>query len=212
MDLMLRDAFPIHAGLHDSTRFPSLSQRTSEPDRAQIGEVVWLVAMGVGAGAITSVWDFQLKLPGHAILRSVPLIALGLATVPRRNAGWLLGASAALGVTGMALAGGPSPGIGAGTSLLLIGPVLEVALRRAGSGKQVYGSFVLAGLVSNLAAFVARALPKLFGMEAPRGKSLSAWAPSALVSYALCGILAGLLSAMICFRVRSRSVPAESTS
>ena len=85
-----------------------------------------------------------------------------------------------------------------------MGPILELALASATTGKRIYMSFAFAGLGCNLAAFVTRAAPKLLGMEAGRGKPFAAWAPTALMSYAICGILAGLISAWICFRVRSR--------
>ena len=200
---MLKTALPIHRGLFDFTRFPLRTQRSV--DHAQLMDVLWLLALGVGAGVVTSVWDFQLKVPGHAILRSVPLLAVGLATVPRRNAGWLLGLGAAVGVLGVHLCGGSTPGLGAGTSLLLLGPVLEWALRSATTGMRIYRSFVWAGLISNLAAFATRATPKLMGWEASRGKPFAAWAPMALASYVVCGVLAGLISAWICFRLRDRA-------
>jgi hypothetical protein len=202
---MLRDAFPIREALLDSTRFPRLPLRSSAVDRAEALEIGWLVAMGVAAAAVTSALDFGLRLPGHAILRSVPLMAIGLATVPRRNGGWLLGLGALLGLAGLWTAGRTMPGLGSGTSLVLIGPMLEWALRGASDGWRVYLSFAMAGLGSNWAALLVRATPKVLGLEGGRGQSLGRWLPWAVLTYTACGLLAGLLSAWIGFRARTRA-------
>jgi hypothetical protein len=69
--------------------------------------------------------DFNLQIPGHAILRAVLPMAIGLALVPRKNGGTVMGVAAL---------GGELPGLGACTSLALLGPMLDLALRSSAAG------------------------------------------------------------------------------
>jgi len=201
---MFKDAFPLNNTLVNSTRLSSLTQWSGRLNEVRGMEIALLVSMGITAGVCTSLFNFGLRMPGHAILRSIPLIALGLAMVPRRNGGWLLGIGAAFGVSSVRLCGGPLPGMGASTSLLLVGPLLEFALRRATGDWRIYLSFALAGLAANCVALVVRAAPKVLGLESGFSKPLGPWLTSAAFSYAMCGLLAGLISAWICFRAGER--------
>ena len=95
-------------------------------------------------------------------------------------------------------------GVGALTSLGLIGPLLDVALWRARQGWRLYVGFALAGLGANLAALAVRAGPKLVGLDHAAGRPLAAWWTQAAVSYAVCGLVAGLISALVWFRFAPR--------
>ena len=106
-----------------------------------------------------------------------------------------LGAALVIKTGGMA-----TIGAGAMTSLVLTGPLMDVALWRAGRGWRVYLAFASAGLAANLAALAVRAGAKLGGLDRLTGRPLAAWLPLAAGTYALCGVLAGLVSAMIWFR------------
>ncbi len=174
-----------------------------------------LLGAGVGAALSSVFLDISLRMPGHAILRAVFPMALGLALAPRRMGGLVMGAGA-MGTVLVIKAGGLGVvGVGALTSLALTGPLLDVALWRARRGWRLYMAFALAGLGSNLAALAVRGGTKYVGLNHVASWPLAAWLPRATVSYAVCGVLAGLISATIWFKLSAGSPgddPAESLS
>lgn len=145
--------------------------------------------------------DLDLRLPGHAILRAVVPLALGLALVPRRGAGSVMGGAALLTVLAHGVDGG-APGWGAAASLALTGPILDFAARSARSGRAVYVALVAGGFVANAVAFAIRLGAKVVLHDG--GSPLAVWWPRASVTYSLCGIAAGLVSAVLWFRFGSR--------
>ena len=164
-----------------------------------------LVLLGAGVGAaLSSVFlDMSLRMPGHAILRAVFPMALGLAIAPRRMGGLVMGAGA-MGTVLVIKAGGfGAVGVGALTSLALTGPLLDVALWQARRGWRLYMAFALAGLGSNLAALVVRGGAKFVGLNHVTSRPLGEWWMQATVSYTVCGVLAGLISATIWFKLSS---------
>jgi len=193
---------PLHPGLAGSSRLPG---RIRKRESLAAADLLWLVGAGVTAAVATALLDFSLRVPGHAIVRVVLPMAFGLAVAPRRAAGMVLGTSA-LGSAGLLKVGG-APGLGPGAlvSLTLTGPLLDLALWRARRGWCLYLGFALAGLGANVAALAARVGPKLVGIDHAVGRPLAAWLPHASVTYPVCGLLAGLLSAAIWFQFRSRS-------
>jgi hypothetical protein len=163
----------------------------------------WLFLIGCGcfAAYASAYLDFRLRIPGHAILRAVFPMALGLAVVPRRGAGTVMGVSALLSGLGLRVLfplGGFS--LGALTSLSLTGPLLDLLLRHVRGGWRVYVGFALAGLTANLLAFMTRGGAKLLGYERLGTRPLSDWMLQASFSYVICGLLAGLISAAIWFQ------------
>jgi hypothetical protein len=98
--------------------------------------------------------------------------------------------------------GGSGLGLGALTSLTVIGPTLDLALRRARSNRAVYFGFMLAGLAVNLVALAVRGGLKGVGVEHVGGRPLSFWLPQALVTYPVCGLAAGMASAFVWFYFR----------
>jgi hypothetical protein len=203
----------LHPGLAQSSRLPVLSGRQQG---LQVVEMLLLVGAGVGAALATALFDYGLRIPGHAIIRVVFPMSLGLALAPRRMGGMVMGASA-LGSALMIQAGGlVAFGAGAITSLALTGPALDLALWRCGRSADpttssrrgqraapnwgLYLGFALAGLGSNLAALAVRAGTKLAGLDRVGGRPLADWWPQAVGSYAVCGLLAGLLSAVVWFQ------------
>src|SRR5215470_5155154 len=136
---MFAAALRVHDGLRTAGRVPALAR----PGRAlSVAEVAILLLIGAAAAVATATLDFSLRIPGHAIIRSVFPMALGLALVPRRLAGSLMAASAA--ATTLALrAGGHGVGAGAVTSLCLTGPFLDLALLGARQGWRLYLGFLL---------------------------------------------------------------------
>ena len=88
-----------------------------------------LQVSAVVAAVSASYLELLRQVPGHAILRSVLPMALGLACVPRRGAGCVMGGTALGTATCLGLFG-HGPGVGNLTSLALTGPLLDLALRR----------------------------------------------------------------------------------
>jgi len=181
-----------------STRLAGAAARIGA---SPLAEAAVLLSLGALSSVLTMAVDFDLRVPGHAILRAVFPLALGLALVPRRNAGFVAGLGA---LGGVFLAGGRGAPLGAGAmaSLVLTGPLLDLAVRRARSGRGVYLGLVLGGVGANLLAFGARLAVKMAGE--PGKRPLATWWPEALVTYALCGAVAGLVGAAVWFRFRER--------
>ncbi len=192
---------PVHPTLANSSRLPVL---TREGDQLYGAEVLLLLLVGVGATLTTAASDFGLRIPGHAIIRAVFPMAFGLALAPRRMAGMVMGAGAVASAVALRMKGVGGLGAGAMTSLALTGPLLDVALWRAGRGWRLYVGFALAGLGANLAALAVRAGAKLVGIGHAGGRPFAAWWPQAIATYALCGVLAGLFSAWVWFQLRDR--------
>ena len=167
-----------------------------------VWEVLLLLLAGGTAAALTMLVDWKLRIPGHAILRTVFPMTLGLALVPRRNAGLTMGAGA-LGTSALLL--GLFPGradfsLGSSTSLLLMGPLLDRAAAGCRPGWSVYLRLATAGLLCNSLAFGVRATGKLVGWEHVGGRPLTSWLGQAAWTYPLCGMAAGLISAVLLFR------------
>jgi hypothetical protein len=192
--------FSTHAELAAGSRLPALSRVGAPATRWE-----WLAVLFFGAGAALSaaVVDLGVRVPGHAILRSVFPMALGLALVPRHGAGSVMGITALATAMGLRLTGGPTLGLGASTSLALTGPFLDLALSRARAGWQVYLGCCAAGLASNLAALALRGGGKLGGVGGG-GRPIHDWWRVAWLSYPACGVLAGLLGAIVWFHLRPR--------
>jgi hypothetical protein len=190
-------ALSVHSELAHGTRLPLLVHRGQ---RLNMAEVLFLVGAGIAAGLATAFFEWRLRIPGHAILRAVFPMALGLAVVPRRMGGSLMGFSAAGSAALLQATGAAAVGLGAMTSLAVVGPLLDAALWRAPRGWRLYAGFALAGLGANLAALGFRALAKAIGLDHVAARPLAEWWLHATVSYAVCGGLAGLMSAAVCFR------------
>lgn len=171
-------------------------------DTISKAETIALLACGIAATAMVTLAEFKLRIPGHSILRAVFPMAFGLALVPRRGAGTLmgLGAVGTAGLFGLFNVG--DRGLGSMTSLCLIGPALDVALRRVSSGRGVYIGLTLAGIAANLAALLVQTYAKSAGWDAGGGKSVAAWLPFAAMTYPTCGGVAGLVSAIAWFRCK----------
>jgi hypothetical protein len=166
-------------------------------------ELAVLVVLGVGSAVASSAVRLGLGIPGHNILRVVLPLALGLALVPRLGSASIMNLSAVAGGGGLWLAGARGMGVGAMTSLGLTGFLMDLALIGARSGRSIYVRLALAGLASNVLAFLAKAGSKLYYGVAGGERPLASWLPEAAVTYTVCGILAGLIGAAACFRFSS---------
>jgi hypothetical protein len=174
-------------------------------------DLVILAACGLAAAAATTLLDMNLRIPGHAILRTVLPLAVGLALVPRLGSGVVMSAAAGLSILGCRLAGVEEGGAGALTSLLLTGPLLDFAANRFSRSWMLYPSFAVAGLASNMTAYLVRFLTKAGGGAGMGGgRSLAEWKVPASITYAACGLIAGLIAAAVCFRATTtKSNPDE---
>ncbi|TWT58109.1 hypothetical protein KOR42_14800 [Thalassoglobus neptunius] len=175
-------------------------------DSVSLQEAAVLVFAGLMAATASMFIELNLKVPGHAILRSVFPMLCGLSIVPRRGAGTLMSIVALVFVGGF-YAGGLLRGmsIGALTSLTTIGPALDFALRRTKSPGQIFLGCALAGMVANLLALLTRGGAKFLGLEALGKKPFEVWFGSAAMTYPICGLAAGLLSALVWFSFQRKS-------
>lgn len=193
-----RGPLAVHVGLAEGSRLRSIA---SPDQRTRAWELAFLVACGAAASAASVYLDFRLRIPGHAILRAIFPMVLGMALVPRRGAGTVMGLSAlvtSLGIRAVAPMTGLS--LGALTSLTLTGPLLDLCVQRVRTGWRLYAGFATAGLSANLVAFAVRGGAKVFGFEHLGARPLSSWLLHASISYVICGLLAGLISAVIWFQ------------
>jgi len=189
------------AALRDTARIPSLATGA----RAEGREVAALLLTGSFAAVLTTFADLGKGVPGHHILFAIFPMALGLALVPRRAAGSVMGAAGIGTLALLGLGGVHLPGPGALTGFALTGPMLDLALRRGRGGWRLYAGFVAAGLLTNVLAFLARGTTKYLGFRgAGGGRDFTAWLPVAVWTYALAGLLAGLVSAAVWFHFRVR--------
>ena len=164
-----------------------------------------LVSLGICAALVSTVVKLNLGLPGHNIIRVIFPMALGLSLVPRSGAASLIGLSGTAAASVLMI--GRSGGAGAITSLALTGLMLDLALRGAPNGRSVYVRLALAGLAANVAALLVRGGFKLLAGGQIDGLPLELWWPKAVLTYPLCGILSGLISAAAWFRITSAKRP-----
>ena len=190
----------IHSGLSGSSRLRLLAR---EDEGLSAADLLLLLGAGAAAAVAAALPHYGLKISGHAIIRAVFPMALGLALAPRRMGGMVMGAGALGSAMVISLGGLGRIGLGAMTSLVLIGPLLDLALWRTRHGWHHYLGFALAGLGANLAAFAVRGGTKFIGLD--HGiRPFAAWWPQAILTYPLCGALAGLISALVWFKLHSR--------
>lgn len=202
---------PRHPGLFATTRLRLIATDATWPT---IRDWAILVLCGVLAACASTFLDLGLRrIPGHAIIRVVFPLAMGLALVPRRGAGSVMGGSAA--ITGAILqaygARGDGIGFGGLTSLIATGPLLDWTLRRSHGGWKQIVMFALAGLASNLLAFGVRGTAKWLGWEAIGRRPFGEWLSQAGLTYPLCGLIAGLICGAVLFSVRPRPEPIAPT-
>lgn len=194
---MISPPFSVNEALWRASR---LSARADSRSVSVARDAVVLVLSGLAAAIAVHLLDFNLRIPGHAILRSALPVTLGMALAPRRLSGTMI-AGSAWGATGLLrLLGAEGIGWGAFTSMLLIGPCLDVALWQTRGGKWLMARCALAGIVANLFAFAVRGGGKLAGWDSLSMRAFSDWWSIAPVTYAASGLVAGLAGAILCFR------------
>jgi hypothetical protein len=194
------EAFAIRQGLRTASRFPSLVPAK----RISFAELSCLIACG--ALAVIAIGVFQqlrLPMPGNAILRGALPMALGLALVPRRSAGIIESIGACLTAGTMTWLGIGRFPHAAVLSIVALGPVLDFTLAKSGRGWRLYARFIAAGAVANLLAYVLKAVAFQWGLATGSGGNFAAFGWMSLASFLFFGSAAGLVSALICFRMRA---------
>jgi len=190
------NAFSANQELRLASRLPAVNSSM----RISATELICLLACGAMTALAAGFLHMSLRIPGHAILRGVLPMAVGMALVPRWSSGMLMSIGAGVTAAGMSLAGvgrfPPASLIG----ILALGPVLDFALLGAVRGWRLYARFALAGAIANLIAFAARFVISIAGLQLAGGRQFQEFWSVALVSFILCGTLAGLINAVICFR------------
>jgi hypothetical protein len=188
-------ALHLRPGLRSASRLAGLL-----PERAGlIGELAILLLAGAFAACSVVLIDLNLRLPGHSILKAVLPITLGFAVAPRAGAGIAM-STGAFGMLAILRMFDQRSGIGAMTSLLALGPALDLLLARARPGWTIYLRFALGGLLANLLAFAVRGGGKALRLDSLSMRPLEDWLTVAPWTYAACGLAAGLVCSLFLFR------------
>ncbi len=192
------DAFAAKPSLRTASRLPNLSRAA----HISAKEIACLLACGAFAVLLVGFVHIPLRMPGHAILNGVLPMSLGMALVPRRSGGIVMAMGAGLTAAAMTWAGFGRFQPAAVLSILALGPVLDVATAGRPQGWLLYARFAIAGAAANLLAFALRTATAFLGWEPPDSRQFATFWSIALIYFILCGAAAGLLSAVIWFRLR----------
>lgn len=180
------------------SRIPVLAHA---PQRVSAAEVVLLLASGCVAAMAVGLLKLNLGIPGHSIVLAALPMAFGVSVAPRRFAGLLMSAGALGTALLLTTSRAATYGSGAIVSLILLGPLMDIALVRARNGRWVYAALVVSGMAANLLALASRASTKFLGLDIG-SRPFEGWWPQAVVTYALSGAFAGLLGALCWFHLR----------
>jgi hypothetical protein len=197
---MLTTAFATRTSLQDASRLPAWSRHA----RVSAGEVALLLVCGALAAIAIGAFHVQLRIPGHAILRGVIPMALGLALVPRQSSGMVMSVGAGLAAAAMNWGHVGRFPPAAILSVVILGPILDVALSGDPRGWRLYARFIASGALTNLLAFIIRFGTALAGWDFRGSRQFTEFWPFALMTFVICGALAGLFSAALWFRLSSR--------
>lgn len=172
--------------------------------RLSAGEAAILLGAGAFAAALVTWMPLPFRVPGHAILKAAVPIIFGVAAVPRPLAGSIAGLGAA-GMLVVAMGTGSTHiPAAAATALLAIGPSIDLAVLGLPRKRlSIYLRFAAAGLAANLLAFAVRLGTAAFILDSTQPHRMSQIGMMALVSFSVCGLAAGFLSAAVFFRNRS---------
>lgn len=202
---MLPGPLTLHLGVATAGRLPPVART----ERVSVTEIAVLTLCGIGAALLSAYGQVPLRIPGHAIIRSVFLMALGLALVPRHGAGLCMGGAALATIMALRVTGLAQMGAGATVSLVVTGPFLDLAVLGAKSGWRLYLGLMLAGVATNLSALLVRGGVKELMPVTSAGRPFMEWLAQAALTYPLCGAIAGLISAVLWFRLQTRRHPRE---
>jgi hypothetical protein len=172
--------------------------------RATSIESLLLFAAGACAALLVALVHIKVRVPGHIILQAIVPVALGAAMIPRRFAGTIAGAGAAVTSGAMLWTGWGEMPVAALASLVLLGPALDVAARGTHALGILVARFCAAGLATNLIALSAKVAANAAGLEAGGGRGFAALWPYSLLTYCACGVTAGMIGAAIALAAERR--------
>ena len=198
---MASDWFVVREGLVGSARFPAIAR---PHHRISAIELLLLVSCGAVSATAIAFVKLSLGIPGHSIVIATLPMAFGMSMAPRQFAGVVMSAGAIGTALILSLAGRATFGSGAFTSLVILGPMMDLALRHARSGWRVYAALVTAGVATNVLALASRAASKILGLDLG-ARPFDTWWLQASVTYTLSGVVAGLLGALCWFHFNDRA-------
>lgn len=168
-------------------------------------ELAILGVAGVGATLAVAFLQTPLQIPGHAVLKAALPLAFGMAFVARPLAGTMAGSASLFTAAVLLIAGVGNLQAAAMVSLLLFGPAFDWARSRDNDTSQfaTLTRYALAGLVVNLAAFAVRYGAAFWQADGWHPLNFRTLGSPAIVSFAVCGIVAGLICGAMC---RSRNL------
>lgn len=193
--------FVVREGLVKAARFPALAR---PHHRVSAVELVLLLSSGAVSATAIAFVKLSLGIPGHSIVIATLPMAFGMSLAPRQFAGVVMSAGALGTAWLLSLGGRATFGSGAFTSLVLLGPMMDLALRHARSGWRVYAALVTAGVVTNVLALASRAASKILGLDVGT-RPFGGWWLEASLTYTLSGVVAGLLGAACWFHFNERA-------
>lgn len=194
-----------YASLKDATRLRSLDRIA---ERTSVRDISILLAAGALAALAIAWLPLPLRVPGHVILKAAAPIVLGIAAAPRPFAGLIAGVGAAGTLGVLIVTGVGHVPTAAATSLLALGPAIDLAVMSLQHSRlSVYLQFALAGLAANFLAFAVRWCTAWLGLDALQSHQFRHFGWIALLSYSVCGVVAGLLCAVVAFRSTPQTSP-----
>jgi hypothetical protein len=194
---MIQAALQPHPGLRRACRIRPLAD---EGEGLRSHQIALLLGAGALAAVAVAMIVPGMRIPGSAILRAALPIVGGVALVPRRLSGSIIGIGAAIAGSALVTSGVGTLQPAAWTALLTLGPAIDLAMAGEPRGWRVYLRFALAGTLANSLAFVIRWGVAWLALESAGPHTLSNRGIGVFLSFAACGALAGLLSAAVCFR------------
>jgi hypothetical protein len=203
---MIDNFFGVRDGLAVAAR---MQTETQTRERISASEILALLFCGAVSASLIAFVRLGLRIPGHSIVLSMVPMVFGLAMAPRRFSGFIMSAGALGTASAFTGAGLAQYGAGAFVSLCLMGPMMDLALTKVRSGWRLYLGLVLAGIGTNLMALASRSTSKLMGID-PGTRPFVGWWNQALLTYTLCGAIAGLFGAICFFHFRNRRSDSQS--
>lgn len=160
-----------------------------------------LIFFGILAGLAVSQLKLSLGIPGHAIIKIMIPMAIGISLAPARSAGAIMGISGlATAFICQILTNHTGSGTGVYTSLVCTGILLDLTLHFSNTGWKLYSCLMLSGLIANIIALYVRSGFKSFLKI--NILEVNTWFQTAAFTYPICGLLAGLICALVVFKFK----------
>lgn len=160
-----------------------------------------LACFGILAGIAVSQIKLSFGIPGHAIVKIMIPMAIGLSLAPVKSAGAIMGISGLFSAfICEILTNSTGTGTGAFTSLVCTGVLMDLTLYFANTGWKLYSGLMISGLIANMIALYVRSGFKFFFKI--NIIDFNTWHQTAAFTYPICGLLAGLICALVVFKLK----------